>query len=66
MTVNILRKDEKKTECRAKSETLCTATFTGKKKKKYNKRGEWHCGLPQLVSTFLADNKACLCLDELL
>lgn len=34
MTVNILRKDEKKTECRAKSETLCTATFTGKKKKK--------------------------------
>lgn len=39
MTVNILRKDEKKTECRAKSETLCTATFTGKKKKKSTTKG---------------------------
>lgn len=33
-------------------------------KKKSNKRGGWRCGLPWLVSTFLADNKACLCLDE--
>lgn len=32
--------------------------------KKYNKRGGWRCGLARLVSTFRADNKACLCLDE--
>lgn len=32
--------------------------------KKYNKRGGWSCGLARLVSTFRADNKACLCLDE--
>lgn len=34
--------------------------------KKYNKRGGWRCGLPRLVSAFLANNKACFCLDELL
>lgn len=44
--------------------TPCTATFRVYWQKKYNKRGGWRCGLPRLVSTFLADNKACLCLDE--
>lgn len=32
--------------------------------KKYNKRGGWRRGLPWLVSTFLANNKEWLCLDE--
>lgn len=44
--------------------TPCIATFRVYWQKKYNKRGGWRCGLPRLVSTFLADNKACLCLDE--
>lgn len=44
--------------------TPCTATFLVYWQKKYNKRRGWRCGLPRLVSTFLADNKACLCLDE--
>lgn len=44
--------------------TPCAATFLVYWQKKYNKRGGWRCGLPRLVSTFLADNKACLCLDE--
>lgn len=39
---------------------LCSA----KKKRKYNKRGGWRCGRARLVSTFQADNKACLCLGE--
>lgn len=37
-----------------------------KKKKKCNKGGGWRCGLPRLVSTFLANNKGCHSLDELL
>lgn len=41
-----------------------TATFLVYWQKTYNKRGGWCCGLPRLVSTFLANNKACLCLDE--
>lgn len=44
--------------------TPCAATFPVYCQKKYNKRGGWRCGPPWLVSTFLADNKACLCLDE--
>lgn len=44
--------------------TPCAATFRVYWQKKYNKRGGWRCGLLWLVSTFLADNKACLCLDE--
>lgn len=53
--------------------TPCTATNSKlaktkrkPKTKQCNKRGGWRRGLPQLVSTFLADNKGCLCLDELL
>lgn len=52
---------------RDEMDSMCSylpSLLAKKKKKKYNKGEGWRCGLPRLVSTFLVDNKACLCLDE--